>query len=65
MSKQNIEERVESRVCFKLAGRLGAGKDPRLGSGTAGGGSHGVIRASVNETVWSPPLKFSLAGPGR
>ena len=46
MRKQNIEERVESRVYFEQLEELGAGENPRLGSGAAGGGSHGVVRAA-------------------
>ena len=44
MSKQNIEESVESRVCFEeLEDWV---REKRLGSRAAGGGSHGVIRAA-------------------
>ena len=46
MSKQNIEESVESRVCFEELEDWVREKDPRLGSRAAGGGSHGVIRAA-------------------
>ena len=46
MRKQNIEERVESRVYFEQLEDWVRERDPRLGSGAAGGGSHGVVRAA-------------------
>ena len=54
MSKQNIEESVESRVCFEELEDWVREKIQRLGSRAAGGGSHGVIRAGVRVSGEGP-----------